>query len=296
MFRSFPTAWAMLFCFFLRWWPTLCTWLSCQARVLLTGEAGSWARLSRHRSPWLLLLSQVSFRLLRGPGICMRTELGVCRLSMGHLFDRAIYLHPNPTASLKAQQFSTDLKKMASTKCLGGKLQTLEIQILWSLWSKMGQGTLWHCCWHPSRWFWRSCALKLLHPMHGTVPLGSWISYDQLHLTKDSQDIPKTIQHQNSNWCNCFASYFFLILFAFCRNNPVRERMSKVYCIATNWFCWVIWALEDYTDWCKKTVDAHEQVDAWTRAKMSHHLFWVCGFRLDLSSCQDPFLPNRPWP
>ena len=41
----------------------------------------------------------------------MRTELGVCRLSMGHLFDRAIYLHPNPTASLKAQQFSTDLKK-----------------------------------------------------------------------------------------------------------------------------------------------------------------------------------------
>ena len=30
--------------------------------------------------------------------------------------------------------------------------------------------------------------------MHGTVPLGSWISYDQLHLTKDSQDIPKTIQ------------------------------------------------------------------------------------------------------
>lgn len=111
MFRSFPTAWAMLFCFFLRWWPTLCTWLSCQARVLLTGEAGSWARLSRHRSPWLLLLSQVSFRLLRGPGICMRTELGVCRLSMGHLFDRAIYLHPNPTASLKAQQFSTDLKK-----------------------------------------------------------------------------------------------------------------------------------------------------------------------------------------
>jgi len=42
---------------------------------------------------------------------------------------------------------------------------------------------------------------------------------------------------------------------------PSSYARNSVYCIATNWFCWVIWALEDYTDWCKKTVDAHEQVN-----------------------------------
>ncbi|CAJ1443500.1 unnamed protein product [Effrenium voratum] len=64
--------------------------------------------------------------------------------------------------------------------------------------------------------------------------------------------------------------------------SPSSYARNSVYCIAANWLLWVVWALEDMTDWCNKAVPSHE-VDkdvnqflaALGKCLTSIHLVWI---------------------